>query len=258
MDWLNRHAILALCYATNIRSLRPSRDDLGPFGNTWSLACEEQFYIIWSLVLPLIFARGYKMRTFLMVSITGTLFFIRVWASMYPGAIYDVDWRAGVWANVWKMLIGASLRLLPVPSLLLRRPFAYIGLFGLAALLGATTLSQPDYSSIAPGWSNPMFAIMTWIDLFTAFFTMLILCGINGARGGISVLEVGPLRFVGRISYSLYLWQVPLIAFNEWKRGYPGLGDTAIAFVLATCSSLYVEEPIMRAYKRWKAKRDQL
>lgn len=257
MAYVNKYGALALLYLSNWPSLRPKPDATGPWGNTWSLACEEQFYIIWALILPFILPRTIgKRAAILATSIAVLLFGFRIYASMYDGALFGLDWRFGLLANMWKMLIGASLRLIPTPTWLLKRGWAYVGLLGFTITLALSFLNQPNYSHIAPMWADGMRPLLAWADISSCFFTALLLCGISGKRGGIALLELHPVRFVGRVSYAWYLWQVPIIELDYWRRGYPGIGDTAMAFIMAMISTLYVEEPINKAYKRWKARKD--
>jgi peptidoglycan/LPS O-acetylase OafA/YrhL len=252
MASVNQYALLALSYLSNWPSLRPS-SETGPWGNTWSLAVEEQFYIFWAVALPMLLPRGTRLRAFILFASTTSLFVVfRIYSSMYDGVLWGLDWRFGLLANVWKMLVGASLRLLPSPVWLLNRVWAYVGLLGFAITLGLSCLDQPNYGSIAPGWGDSTRPLLAFADLSSVILTSLLLCGVSGPKGGIAILELQPVRFVGRVSYSWYLWQVPLIELNYWRRGYPAIGDTAIAFIMAMISTLYVEEPINKVYKQWK------
>jgi peptidoglycan/LPS O-acetylase OafA/YrhL len=245
----NKYALLSLFYLGNVKSLWPQSSYTGPWGNTWSLACEEQYYIIWSLSLPFLLKRSTRTRAVLLGGVMAYFIVLRVWTSIYAGSFYGTDWRYGLWANMWKMLAGSSLRLLPVPSWLCKKTGAYLGLLGLMVTLLLTLAPQPSYESIAPGWKNPLGPIQAWVDLFSVVFTGVILCGVSGGGGGIAILEGAPIRFLGRVSYSWYLWQVPLLTLSGWRKVYPAVADTALALVLATCSTLWVEEPLRKFVK---------
>ncbi|UZJ55740.1 hypothetical protein CBS101457_005060 [Exobasidium rhododendri] len=255
------YGYLALFSLTNWSSLFPHRGTDGPWGNTWSLACEEQFYLMWSLLLPFILARRQRVRLVLIAGLTGSLLFVRVWTSMYEGSFFGTNWHFGLWSNVWKMVIGSSLRIIPTPTWLLRRSSAYLGLAGLISILLASTttnLTDLKWDSIVPGWNYQEKPVVIFTDFFSAVFTSLILSGTSGEQGSLAILELHPLRFMGRISYSWYLWQLPILLLNKWPRNFVAVGVTAFAFVVAMCSTVYVEEPVNNAYKRWKARRDSV
>jgi peptidoglycan/LPS O-acetylase OafA/YrhL len=75
-----------------------------------------------------------------------------------------------------------------------------------------------------------------------AALCLLALCS-SAARWLARPLEVAPMRWMGKISYSLYLWHVPLLtAF--------GLAGLPIAFLIAAASRRYVEEPFLRLKRR--------
>src|SRR5690606_27250422 len=67
------------------------------------------------------------------------------------------------------------------------------------------------------------------------------------------LLAVRPIVFVGKLSYSLYLWHWPLLAFAAYEFGaalepYHRLGLLVLAFVLSVLSYFYVEQPVRRGY----------
>lgn len=66
----------------------------------------------------------------------------------------------------------------------------------------------------------------------------------------LTLLDTTALRFVGRISYAWYIWQVPLMHLEETFRvGRPAVGTTAEAFIVAMVSTFYLEEPIRNLYQ---------
>lgn len=257
MAYVNRGVLLTLGYLSNNTSLRYRSNSSGPWPNTWSLACEEQYYIIWAMIIPFIIPRSITVKFIILTTLITTSIFIRLYSSMYPGEVlWKTEWHVALTPNVWKMLVGSSLRLLPSPPWLLKRQWSFLGLLGLVATLCLSLLPQPNYGWFAPGWTDYIRPILAWTDFLTAIFTTLLLCGLSGPRGGIAILEVPPLRLVGRISYSWYLWQVPLIVLNRSQDVHAKMGDTAMAMLIAMCSTIYLEEPINKTYKRWKLKRD--
>jgi peptidoglycan/LPS O-acetylase OafA/YrhL len=74
---------------------------------------------------------------------------------------------------------------------------------------------------------------------------------VAGATGGNRLLELPPLRFVGRISYAVYLWHVPLLRLTgtTYDRS-AALRPIGIAFLAAVLSTFLVEEPLRRARRQ--------
>lgn len=249
---LRTHTILALTYTTNL-SGRAST-----FGNTLSLACEEQFYIVWAIVLPFVAPRSVSARISILIALIVLSVFIRVYASMYPLMDlwgYHDWWHFGLFPNVWKMVLGSSLRLVPLPSSLRKRRWSFVGLLGYAITLFLTLIPQPKYELISPFWGVYYRPMEAWGDVLASVSTAILLCGVSNSEGNF-LLEAQPLRFVGRVSYAWYLWQGPILLMRRWQRGYPSMANTAVAFIIAMISTIYIEEPINRRYKRWKARKN--
>jgi peptidoglycan/LPS O-acetylase OafA/YrhL len=256
-----RYALMALCYLTNVTSLWV-KNSPGIFSNTWSLACEEHFYIVWSLLLPFVCRASPRLRVPLIAGLIAASLSLRIYTGMYPGSFFGAHYYFNSFNNFWKMLLGASLRLVPIPPRFLKRRWAYIGLGGMFAMLAfiAAVPSKPILTflaTLAPGWKDYKAAIRTWTDPIVAVCSLLIICGSHDAEGGPKILESQLLRFTGRISYAWYLWQLPLIdCFGGKISGKPiAYGNTAIAFMVAMFSTVYVEEPIRATYVAWKKRR---
>lgn len=257
MEWIRSSAFYALFYLTNVRSLHPTWR-WSAWDQTWTLACEEQFYIFWSLLLPFIVARSARGRHIIFACTLGTLVFVRIWISMFPGSFFGIDWHFGLWANMWKMILGSSVRLINIPDWLLQRRFAYIGLLSLAAILSIARYTRElSFSAFPVGWQQGHAGTMTWTDFCSGISTLVLLCGLHGPQGGIAILETQTLRFLGRVSYSWYLWQYPILLLHGRIGGYINYSDTAVALVVASCSTFWMEEPILRVYRRWKKRFDE-
>jgi peptidoglycan/LPS O-acetylase OafA/YrhL len=252
MAWVRSSALYAIFYLTNWRSL------YAPWvwtawDHTWSLACEEQFYILWSLILPMVIARGALGRRIFIACSLIVLIYVRVWMSIYPGGILGPEWHYGLWANMWKMMLGASVRLIAVPDWLLQKRFAYVGLLGLSTVLAYMLCFQESSpSSFESNWRQDHIGTMTWTDFCSGIFTIILLCGLHGPGQGIKILESQTLRFLGRVSYSWYLWQFPILLLRQNKGGYDNWSNTAVALVVASCSTFWIEEPLLRLYKSWR------
>jgi peptidoglycan/LPS O-acetylase OafA/YrhL len=212
--------------------------DLKPLVHTWSLAVEEQFYLLYPLLLLALRRWERRARIAAMLGLAVTSFAIGAWLAA-------TDLTAGFYllpARIWELVIGGLVAMGAYPRLAsaaLRELLCWIGL---AAILAGLVL-------IRPSWPFPVpFA------LAPAGGAALLLAYTPGTRAA-ALLSVPPLRWIGFISYSLYLWHRPIIAFYLTGRSWIMTPrDTAVLLALsfgaATLSYLVVERPALR---RWRS-----
>lgn len=204
--------------------------------HTWSLGVEEQYYVLWPMILLLL---G-KLRPRAALVITVALIAATAVASQYAATLFASASYYLLPTRFFELAIGGALGLhlnqRPHGAVLptwLRR--SLIG-GGLAAI--AVPLMLLSKNSVFPGF-NALYPC-----LGTA---ALILAGADRPTPG---LASGPMVVVGRISYSLYLWHWPLIAFAHYRGltldGPVGGLLIAAAFGLSWSTWRYVELP-MRA-----------
>ncbi len=215
----------------------------------WSLAVEEQFYLVWPLVL-ILFARARARRwTMLAVLVSGVAASTALAALLYnpwadPSRVYyGTDTRAlapllgaalAVWARPWKHRprIGA-VRCAVLDSV------GVIGLAGLATI--AVLFADTDPRLYRGG--------MTVIALLAA-----CLVGVAGhpATWLGWVLGLQPLRWVGERSYAIYLWHWPVCVLTRPGVDIPITGwlnaalRVAVTLMLAELSYWLVERPLRR------------
>ncbi len=205
-----------------------------PLLHTWSLAVEEQFYLLWPLALWGISKLRLNLRWLVFAALL-----LSFAASCYaavrhpPSAFFLLPPRA------WELLAGAALalRLLPPPGSAGARNLC--GLAGITLIVvGCVAL---DGQSPFPGW-NALYPCLG--------AALLIWAGEGGDNlVGRHILSARPMVFIGLISYSLYLWHWPLLAFGRiTQRGELGLPAAMalalLAVVLATLTWRFVETPL--------------
>jgi peptidoglycan/LPS O-acetylase OafA/YrhL len=217
--------------------------DLQPLLHTWSLAIEEQFYMVWPLALTALtrLARRFgwsvtsaASRFFVAVLMASLAF--SIWSTGHQpiAAFYLMPSRA------WELATGALLAVHAPYLHTLSRPVRTVlrlaGLAGIAAsafLLSAAT-AFPGVAAILPVLS-----------------TALVVASVEGAAPGDRkpFLSSRPMVFVGLLSYSWYLWHWPLLAMRRlYFLGDRTLGldllVCAAALVLAYLTYRYVETPV--------------
>ncbi|MEP6494723.1 MAG: acyltransferase family protein [bacterium] len=211
-----------------------------PFLHTWSLAVEEQFYVIWPLLFVLV-ARWYGGKNsvtkplLLAVSVAGAVSFgLSLWITRVsqPWAFFGMPTR------IWEFALGgiAALALSRTSQWAVRTGVAVqIGgliAIGIAAVSYHDTLPYPGIAAVLPA-------------LGTA---ALLVGGHRAPAGAVSrVLGARIFQWFGRVSYSWYLWHWPLVGIGaaiNWEIGVGGkLAWSAGALVLAVLTLRFVEQP---------------
>lgn len=203
-----------------------------PLLHTWSLAVEEQFYIIFPVLLLVIQRSAGRHLASLLWLLAATSFAVSIWASYaHPRAAFYL-----LPARFWELALGAVLAAggsRPVNGGYARHLLSGLGL-GLV-LYGLVALTPADPF---PGFNA----------LYPCFGTFLLLAYGQGAFTE-RLLRWTPLTFIGRISYSLYLWHWPIIVFlGLWSplASAPSMIFVALAssFIFAVLSFRYIELPM--------------
>ncbi|MBL8536238.1 MAG: acyltransferase [Hyphomonadaceae bacterium] len=207
-----------------------------PLLHTWSLAVEEQFYILYPLLLAFLWRRLRAQLGAIIVIGTVLAFALSVYGSLRhaTAAFYLTPFRA------FELSIGALLAIYPLrlaPAL--RHAASLLGL----ALMGA------GFALIGHGTPFPGVAALA--PCMGA--ALVIAAGGGGERSwGGALLSAPPMLFFGGISYSLYLWHWPALSFGRhFFMGELTAPQTAlllaIALAAATISWRFIEQPVLRA-----------
>ncbi len=221
-----------------------------PLQPTWSLAIEEQYYLVWPLLVLGVTA-GSRVRRLrrpdrLLLHLTvGLAVASAVWMGVAAHLLGPNRAYLGTDTRAWELLLGGAAAMVFPPGSETRRPrlWSVLTVVGVAGVvLGAAEAGGPPWWI----WDGGLVAI--------AGCAALVIVGGFRAPAGLAgrVLAFGPLRWLGLISYSLYLWHWPVIvlmtpAATGWS-GWPLLVARLATMVAVSCASYYlIEQPLRRA-----------
>lgn len=207
----------------------------------WSLAVEEQFYVVWPALLALLLWRGARSTSraavgIAVVSIASFVVCILQTSVSQPWAFF------GLHARAWELGAGALLAIswprVVAVSPRLRGPAGWVGIAVIVAACFAIdeAMAFPGILALAP-----------------VVGTVLVLAaGDDGVLGPVIVLRNGVMQWIGARSYSIYLWHWPALIIGEAALdGSPSAMDRiallAVSVIAADLSYRFVENPVRRS-----------
>lgn len=248
---LVRSVIASLVYASNLdfafRALNYHGDAVqtNPMLHTWSLGVEEQYYLVWPWLLAIALGLAWRRRAvgaddlwrlrLVLIGATGLSLALSIALTpLRPAwAFYLLPTRA------WEFAFGALAWLLPVQAF--ERRVGAILQIG-AALVLLLSMGIFDEALPFPGYIALLPVTATALLLRTAAF----------ASGPVTRgLSSAPMLWIGRHSYSWYLWHWPLLVMVAILDDAPSLAErliaAALALLLAVASYRWVEQPTRRS-----------
>ena len=251
------HAWSALLYGSNYYSAINGDPNNG-FSHTWSLAIEEQFYLVWPLVFLMLRGNLRKMTGFLIVLI-GAVWIHR--AVLCFG--FHVD-QAYIFAafdtRLDELMVGCLLAVL-----LKRRALSSLwSAVSANALLPLATIALLALSIYAGGHFIDRYRDVFGFAIEPLLFAILVVQVIVFSSTRLwSWTEWRVCRFLGRISYSLYLYQqLTLHAVRHALEAYPPVvqlaGAIVVTIIAATISYYFIEQPFLKLKSPFAVPRREL
>ncbi len=196
-------------------------DAPSPVRHFWSLSVEEQFYVVWPLLIMLALVWGRRAIPLVLgaVVLVSLVWSILATASDPAAAYFITPTRA------WEFGLGGLLALVPLKGRSPALSWAGIAAIALAAVLYSGDTPFPGVAALLP---------------------VLGAVAVIAARS----FTFRPLELAGDISYSVYLWHWPLIVFAPHAGGANKVLLLVLTFVLGWVSKVVVEDPVRQL--RWR------
>lgn len=211
---------------------------LSPLQHFWSLAVEEQFYIIWPLLIGLLAPR---MRRAWLGGVVGLICLASlgwsIYVTSYAGLISEHEAYFSSFARAYELGIGAlvAVTMPQLSSSLARTALAVLGLGTIVAGVVLLPANAPF-----PGWQALIPCVGT---------AALLIAGEGGVTIVGRALSLAPMRFLGNISYSAYLWHFPIIVLagtlfpHDWSLRRLVVVELLVMLILSTISYYVIESP---------------
>ena len=235
--------------------------ELQPLNHLWSLAVEEQFYFLYPLILLVIMfvvRSARKNGTKLNTPVVWVLVLLAVFSfsrAFFPMSYHDSELVAYYLPHLrfGELLIGAILAVSVSNATkeISSTRANVVGSLGLLVLVVCLTISFPNKTPWFPGFAAAIPCIASAAVIYAGL-------GTNWVK---KLLSNRAVVFVGRISYSLYLWHWPLLAFTHYLLGKEltpqVLAVVALLTVLFSIASYYfIEQPLR--HRQWSFSRTGL
>ena len=214
-----------------------SNADEMPLLHIWSLSVEEQFYFIWPLFLIFALSNNLKRNLVLwVIAIIVFLFLFSEWVAINKpnAAYYFLPTRAG------ELLIGAVLAIAMSSGFRAKK-----NLEGLISMVGIFLIL---FSAFVMSESSTFPGVNSFYPCLGA--ALVILSGANNSTFLCRLLSSKLFVFIGLISYPMYLWHWPIIAYlnylNYELNYFLGFAVIVLTIILATLTWVFVEKKVRK------------
>lgn len=238
-----------------------------PLTHFWSLSIEEQFYVVWPLLLLLMYKLGAKKQTMSRVVLVLAAVSALEMALLYdpqgdPSRIYyGTDTRAmSLLIGVWLAFMWPSAAFGEEPSVDKRNTATWIGfnVAGVAALAGLVAIVVFTNGFSAFPYRGGI--------LLTSVLSAVLIAALAVPKTWVARLfELTPLVWIGKRSYGMYLWHFPILLLTTNVNSTTGVPwwmrivQIALVFIISELSFRFVEDPIRKGKigEWWRARSDR-
>jgi peptidoglycan/LPS O-acetylase OafA/YrhL len=252
-----RQSACALLYVTNYCATEINGLYYQPGLNlesTWSLAVEEHFYLFFPIILLTLFRRDIRALYVAVFAIFFGALAFRVGYALAGKSHLFVFWRTE--STVDALMAGCAVSIMSTrdKGRSILRQIATLRTLGVVTAIYLIGECLAGYGLV--GSAINLTVVTAWVATFIV--NLLFHPDLTGAR---AFLNHPAMTWIGRISYSLYIWhafvqQAPLIGLDF--KFYTDWGSAILAivasFALATASYYWIEIPILKRRTRWATK----
>jgi peptidoglycan/LPS O-acetylase OafA/YrhL len=242
--------LLTLSYVSNwVIALKPAYPP-GILTITWSLAVEEQFYLLWPLILFALLNKKVSRRWIIVIILLGLTVIVlhRTWlwqaGASFRRLYYATDTRAD------GLMLGCLIGCLVSWGLVSRSRLFELSL----KVLALVAILFLGYLVFTIKSSNPILFKGVFALASLAIAVVLMVLVVWPGSPPFLLLRFPPLVWIGRISYGLYLWHWPVRGYIFGASSQPTnrqiITALVLSFVITTISFYFVEQPFLTLKKR--------